>query len=159
MRRFIRHISVRFALLLALAAVVPLVAYGIVSILSLQRGTRQEVIQGNENVATRAAEEIGRYVTTNAELLKALAANLQDTGLSTAQQDRIVKNYVLQIHEFREISLFDERGAVVATSRIGTPRVQIPKNAPLLVDDVSMSGIRVDEDLLPTTLFAIHLTR
>jgi len=159
MRRFIHHIAGRFALLLALAAVLPLVAYGIVSILSLQRGTRQEVMQGNENVATRAAEEIRRYVTTNAELLNALAANLQDTGLTVAQKDRILKNYVLQIREFREISLFDESGAVVTTSRIGKPRVEIPKNAPELFDKVSMSGIRVDEDLLPTALFAIHLTR
>src|SRR5437763_5024220 len=157
MRRFIRHIAGRFALLLALAAVVPLVAYGAVSILSLQRGTRREVIQGNQNVATRAAEEIKRYVTTNAELLKALAANLQDTELTVAQRDRILKNYVLQIREFREISLFDDAGAVVATSRIGKPRVEIPKSAPILVDNVAMSGIRVDEDLLPTTLFAIHL--
>ena len=159
MRRFIRHISVRFALLLALAAVAPLVAYGVVSILSLQRGTRQEVIQGNENVATRAAEEIRRYVTTNAELLKALAANLQDPSLTPAQQDRVLKNYVLQIREFREISLFDERGAALATSRIGKPRVEIPRTAPVFVDNVAMSGIRVDEDLLPTTLFAIHLMR
>jgi signal transduction histidine kinase len=155
----IRHIAVRFALLLALAAVVPLIAYGIVSILSLQNGTRREVIQGNQNVAMRAAEEIRRYVTTNAELLKALAANLQDPSLTPTQQDRVLKNYVLQIREFREISLFDETGATLATSRIGKPRVGIPKTAPTLVDNVSMSGIRVDEDLLPTTLFAIHMTR
>jgi len=51
----IRRISVRFALLLALAAVAPLVAYGIVSILSLQRGTRESVVAGNQNVAARAA--------------------------------------------------------------------------------------------------------
>ena len=159
MRSWIRHIAGRFALLLALAAVVPLIAYGAVSILSLQRGTRREVIQGNQNVATRAGEEIRRYVTTNAELLKALAANLQDTGLTQMQQDRILKNYVLQIREFREISLFDEQGAVIASSRVGKPRVTIAKNAPPLVDDVLMSSIRVDEDLLPTTLFVIHLTR
>ena len=72
----IRHISTRFALLLALAAVLPLIAFGVVSILSLQRGTRQSIVQGNLNVATRAAEEIRRYVSTNAELLKALAAGL-----------------------------------------------------------------------------------
>jgi signal transduction histidine kinase len=155
----IRHIAVRFALLLALAAVVPLIAYGIVSILSLEAGTRQEVIQGNQNVAMRAAEEIRRYVTTNAELLKALAANLQDPSLTPTQQDRVLKNYVLQIREFREISLFDEAGTMLATSRIGKPRVDIPKTAPVFVDNVSMSGIRVDEDLLPTTLFAIHMTR
>ena len=155
----IRHIAARFALLLALAAVVPLIGYGIVSILSLQSGTRQEVIQGNENVAMRAAEEIRRYVTTNAELLKALAANLQDPSLTSTQQDRVLKNYVLQVREFREISLFDEAGAVTATSRIGKPRVDIPKTAPVFVDNVSMSGISVDEDLLPTTLFTIHLMR
>jgi len=155
----IRHIAARFALLLALAAVVPLIGYGIVSILSLQSGTRQEVIQGNENVAMRAAEEIRRYVTTNAELLKALAANLQDPSLTSTQQDRVLKNYVLQVREFREISLFDEAGAAIATSRIGKPRVDIPKTAPVFVDNVSMSGISVDEDLLPTTLFTIHLMR
>src|SRR5499427_2266896 len=155
----IRHIAARFALLLALAAVVPLIGYGIVSILSLQSGTRQEVIQGNENVAMRAAEEIRRYVTTNAELLKALAANLQDPSLTSTQQDRVLKNYVLQVREFREITLFDEAGAAIATSRIGKPRVEVQKNAPLLIDGVSMSGIRVDEDLLPSTVFAIHLMK
>ncbi len=48
----IKHIAIRFALLLAVAAVLPLVAYGVVSILSLQRGTRESVVTGNQNVAT-----------------------------------------------------------------------------------------------------------
>src|SRR4051812_21276705 len=101
MRMRIRHISIRFALLLAVAAVVPLLAYGFISLLSLARGTRQTVVQGNLNVATRAAEEIRRYVVTNADLLKALSADLQDSSLSHVQQDRILKNYVLQVREFR----------------------------------------------------------
>ena len=155
----IRRIAVRFALLLALAAIVPLVAYGVVSIWSLQRGTRESIVTGNENVATRAAEEIRRYVVTNAELLKALAADLQDTGLSTSQQDQILKNYVLQFREFRELTLFDEAGQVVATSRVGAPRVAIPKTATLDVDGVRMSPMRVDEDLLPTAVFGIHLLK
>src|SRR5436190_24304456 len=115
----IRHISTRFALLLAAAAVVPLVAYGFVSILSLRTGTRDSVVAGNINVATRAATEIGRYVATNAELLKALAADLQDTGLSKDQKDQILKNYVLQFREFREITLFDEERAPIVSSRVG----------------------------------------
>src|SRR5215470_17947188 len=102
----IRHIATRFALLLALAAVVPLVVYGAISILSLQRGTHDSVVAGNENVATRAAEEIRRYMVTNADLLKALAADLQNTGLDTRQQDQILKNYVLEFRVFREITLF-----------------------------------------------------
>jgi len=155
----VRHIATRFALLLGVAAVVPLLAYGFVSIWSLQRGTHDSIVAGNQNVAARAAEEIRRYVVTNALLLKALAADLQDTGLDVRQQDQILKNYVLGFREFREISLFDETGGVVATSRVGTPRVAIPKDTRFQIDGVSMSPIRVDEDLLPTSVFAIHLTR
>jgi len=153
----IRHIAARFALLLAAAAVVPLLGYGVVSLMSLQRGTRQTVVEGNLNVASRAAEEIGRYITTNAELLKAVAADLQGTGLTQAQQDRILKNYVLQLRAFREVTLFDESGTTVATSRIGKARVAIPRSATINLGDVLMSPVRVDEDLLPTTVFAIHL--
>jgi signal transduction histidine kinase len=155
----VRRIAVRFALLLALAAVVPLVAYGVVSIWSLQRGTRESVIVGNQNVATRAAEEIHRYVASHADVLKALAADLQDTGLETSQQDRILKNYVLQFREFREITLFDEAGAMIASSRVGEARVAIPKDAKLSLDGVLMSPIRVDDDLLPTATFGIHLLK
>ena len=155
----IRHISTRFALLLAAAAIVPLLAYGLVSILSLQRGTRASVVNGNQNVAVRAAEEIRRYVVTNAELLKALSADLQDTGVNQHQQDQILKNYVLQFREFREISLFDEQGAMIASSRVGKPRVVIPKAGGLTIDGVAMSAIRVDEDQLPTSVFSIRLTR
>ncbi|MCU1383966.1 MAG: zraS 5 [Acidobacteria bacterium] len=154
----IRHISTRFALLLGVAAVVPLLAYGLVSILSLQRGTRESVVNGNQNVAVRAAEEIRRYVVTNAELLKALSADLQDTGLDRRQQDQILKNYVLQFREFREITLFDVDGAMIASSRAGRPRVVVPKDAQLTINGVAMSPIRVDEDLLPTSVFAIRLT-
>src|SRR5262249_48815935 len=123
----IRRIAARFALLLALAAVVPLVAYGAISILSLQRGTRDSVVAGNQNVATRAAEEIRRYVATNATILKALAADLQDTGLTEQQKDQILKNYVIEFREFREITLFDESGAPIVSSRVGRPRIASPR--------------------------------
>src|SRR5262249_43527452 len=155
----IRRIATRFALLLATAAVAPLLVYGLVSILSLQRGTKESVVNGHRNVAMRAAEEIRRYVVTNAALLKALAADLQDTGLDRRQQDQILKNYVLQFREFRELTLFDEQGGMIASSRVGKPRITIPKDASASIDGVVMSPMRVDEDLLPTSTFAIHLTR
>jgi signal transduction histidine kinase len=155
----IRHIATRFAIVLAIAAMLPLVAYGIWSLVTLQRGTRDSVVTGNLNVATRAAEEIRRYIVGDAEILKALAADLQNIGLTQSQQDRVLKNYALQFLEFRELTLFDEAGQVIATSRLTTPRVAIPSKLPPAVDGVAMSAIRVDEDLLPTTTFAIRLTR
>jgi len=159
MKLRIRRIATRFALLVGVAAVVPLLGYGAVSLVSLQRGTRDSIVTGNANVATRAAEEIRRYVVSNAALLKALSADLQNTGLERRQQDQILKNYVLEFREFREITLFDETGAPVVSSRAGKPRIVIPKDAVPVVEGVSMSPIRVDEDLLPTSTFAIRLTR
>ncbi len=154
----VRHIATRFALILAFAAALPLAAFGVVSILSLQSGTRASVVDGNRNVATRAAEEIRRYVSANAEILKSLASNLQGTKLEVWQQDRILKNYVVDFREFREITLFDERGGMVATSRIGAPRVSIFKSEAIVLNGVSMSPIRLDKDALPTAVFAVHLT-
>ncbi|MGE5242683.1 MAG: ATP-binding protein [Betaproteobacteria bacterium] len=159
MRLRFRHLSTRFAALLAAAAVVPLLAYGIVSLISLQRGTRESIVAGNLNVATRAADEIRRYLVTNAEILKALAADLQNTGLQQWQQDRVLKNYVLQFREFREISLFAEDGTPVATSRIGLPRVAIPRDAPVVADGVTMTRMHLDPEGLPTTTFAVRLRR
>src|SRR4051794_16650934 len=106
----IRHIAIRFALLLAFAAVAPLLAYGIVSLYTLQRGTRESVITGNQNVASRAAEEIRRYVSTNAAMLKAVAADLQETELQPWQRERVLRNYILRFREFHENTLFDEQG-------------------------------------------------
>ena len=153
----IRHIATRFALLLGLAAIAPLLAYGVLSIRSLQQGTRTSVVEGNGNVATRAAEEVGRYVRTYADLLKALGADLQNTGLQRWQQDRIIKNFVLQFPEFREITLFDVDGDVLATSRIGRPRVTLPPNAPMTIDGVGMSPTFSDDALLPTAVFSAEM--
>ena len=149
----------QFALILALAAVVPLIGYGVVSIVSLRSGTRESVVTGNRGVATRAAEEIRRYVSGHAEILKALASQLQNTGLVQWQQTTILRNYVLQFREFRELTLFDQNRTVVASSRVGAPRVTVPADAPVMFERVAMAPIRVDDDLLPTSVFAVALTR
>src|SRR5258708_20525881 len=48
---------------------------------------------------------------------------------------------------------------MIASSRVGKPRITIPKDASMAIDGVAMSPMRVDEDLLPTSIFAIHLSR
>jgi hypothetical protein len=55
--------------------------------------------------------------------------------------------------------LFDENRLLVASSRVGAPRVSVPADLPIKFDRVAMAPLRVDEDLLPTSLFAVPLTR
>jgi signal transduction histidine kinase len=146
----LKKITTRFAVLLGAAAVLPLLAYGAFSIVSLRTGTQQTVSQGNLNVARRAAEQIELYLTSSFKILKAVAADLQNTGLEPWQQDRILKNFVLQFGEYVELTLLDESGRPVVSSRIGTPTVSVPEDEDANIEGVTISRVTVDDDLLPT---------
>jgi signal transduction histidine kinase len=153
----VKKIATRFALLLAAAAVVPLLAYGAVSILTLRNGAQRAVIQGNLNVAARAAEQIELYVTGSVKILKAVAADLQQTGLEPWQKDRILKNFVLQFPEFRELTLLDDNGRATVSSSLGTPTARVPGSEGVNVEGALMSNFSVDDDLLPTAVVAVRL--
>jgi signal transduction histidine kinase len=144
--------------MLAAAAIVPLLGYGAVSILSLRSGAQEAVIQGNLNVARRAAEQIDLYVTGSVKILKAVAADLQQTGLQPWQKDRILKNFVLQFPEFRELTLIDEFGNVTVSSSLGTPSASVPGSEGVTIEGALMSNFSVDDDLLPTSVVAVRLS-
>jgi signal transduction histidine kinase len=142
---------------MAAAAVMPLLGYGAVSMYSLRTGAQETVVQGNLNVARQVSEQISLYVTGSVKILKAVAADLQQTGLAPWQKDRILKNYVLEFPEFKELTLIDESGRPTITSRLGKPSVTVPGSAVTKIDDVLISKFSVDSDLLPTADLAIRL--
>ena len=153
-----KKISTRFALLMAAAAVLPLLAYGAVSILSLRSGAEEAVIQGNLNVARRATEQIQLYVVSSVKILKAVSADLQQTGLERWQQDRILKNFVLEFPEYRELTLLDENGRPTVSSSLGPPTVNVPGSEGVNLEGALMSRFSVDDvDLLPTAVVAVRL--
>ena len=151
-------ITTRFVMLVATAAVAPLVIYGLISLNSFRSGNQQAVRDGNLNVARRAAEQIELYVQNNIKVLVSLAADLRQTGLHAWQQDRILKNHVLDFPEFRELTLLAADGTVAATSAIGTPRASIPIDYDERIDAPHIEPMTVDDDFLPTTTVAIRLT-
>jgi two-component system NtrC family sensor kinase len=153
----VTRISTRFALLLAAAAVVPLLGYGAVSVFSLRIGAQEAVIVGNLNVARQVAEQIELYVSGSVKILKAVAADLQQTRLEEWQKDRILKNFVLQFPEFKELTLVDENGVPTVSSRLGVPTVTVPGSEGLTFEGVLMSRFSVDDDLLPTAIVAVRL--
>src|SRR5687768_1197473 len=151
------RISTRFALLMAAAAVVPLLAYGAVSILSVRNGAQRAIVAGNQDVARRVGEQIELYITSNVRILSALAAEMNQTGLVRWQQDRILKNYVLQFPEFAELTLVDDGGRPMVTSRLGQPTTDIPGSDSISVGGALISRFSVDDDLLPTGVVAVRL--
>jgi signal transduction histidine kinase len=143
---------------MAAAAVMPLLAYGAVSMYSLRTGAQETVVQGNLNVARQVSEQIDLYIRGSVKILKAVAADLQQTGLAPWQQDRILKNYVLEFPEFKELTLIDENGRPTITSRIGKPTVTVPGSETTKIDGILMSRFSVDNDLLPTAVLAAPVT-
>jgi signal transduction histidine kinase len=151
-----KTIRARLVVLVATAAIAPLIAYGLVSIGLLWSGTRQSVTAGALSVAEGAAEQIQGYMQHNVDLLQAVSADLHHTLLERWQQERILRNYVLTFPEFRELTLFDQDGAVVATSRLTKPGLALTTRpepgAPPLI-----APIEIDDDLLPRTVITIRV--
>lgn len=152
-------LRVRFAAMLATAAVLPLLIYGVVSVYSLREGTRRTVTEGNLDVARQVGEQVSRYITTNLRILGALADEVGSAGIEPARQDRVLKSFVLRFPDFRELTAFDTSGAVIATSRVGSPGVATPGSDGTELHGVRMSPVFVDNDLLPTMLVAAPLRR
>jgi signal transduction histidine kinase len=155
-----KRITGRFVLLIATAAILPLVIYGLVSVQSLRTGTEQSVSGGNQAVAQQVAYRIHLYFNNNVRVLSSIATQIRGTQLEQWQRERILRNHVLDFHEFREISVFDGGGHILATSRISESTLSIPSAATASGSGKSAFYVEVphiDADGLPTTTIAVSL--
>ena len=152
-----RKISTRFAVLMAAAAVIPLLAYGVLSIMSSRSVAQRTVILGNQDVARRVGEEIEQYVANSVRILTAVAVQLQNTGLAPWQQDRIVKDFALEFREFTEFTVLDENGLVVVSSTLRQPTTTIPGANSIEMQGAIISRFTLDDDLLPVAVMAVPL--
>ena len=155
-----KRITGRFVLLIATAAVLPLLAYGWVSIRNLNLGTEQSVSLGNQAVAQQIAAQIKLYFDNSHRVLASIGTQIRGTQLEQWQQDQILRNHVLDFPEFREISVFDAGGRQRASSRVGTSALAIPSAAETENGTASRFYVAtpyIDTDALPTTTMAIPL--
>jgi two-component system NtrC family sensor kinase len=142
---------------MAAVAVVPLLAFGAASGYFLSTGTRETVVLGLGNVAQRAADQIELYVLDSIRILQGLAANLDDTDLLTYQQERMLRNYALDLRGFRELTLLDGDGNLLATSRLDSATVTIPGSDSEVVPGVLMSSFSLDAAGLPETVLSVRI--
>jgi len=152
-----KRISTRFAFMMAAAAVVPLLAYGAVSFISVRRGAELAVIQGNQDVARRVGQEIEAYLMSNVRILKTIAAELQFTAFAPWQQKRMLTNFASEFPEFQELTLLDSNGDPVASSALESPVTDLPGSGSLRLGDALISRFKRDSALLPAATVAIQL--
>jgi signal transduction histidine kinase len=151
-----RRITSRFVLMIATAAIAPLLIYGIVSVSQLRAGTRESVREGNLRVAQQVAGQIGQYIEHNVRVLRTIGLELRTTGLHDWQRDRILRDVVLDFPEFREITLFSAAGVVISTSRLIGARVQVPEPS-VSVSGTYVAPINMDNDLLPSATISVRI--
>ena len=150
------RITSRFVLLIASAAIAPLIVFGAVSFRHLRMGTEQSVREGNLRVAEQVAEQIKQYIVHNQRVLRSIAVELRATDLEPWQQSRIVQDYGIDFPELREISAFGAGGDLLATSRVTGTRLTVPDAASVGSDGTYVAPISLDGDGLPTTTLAVR---
>ena len=150
-------IASRFVLLIATAAVAPLVVYGAISLFGLQRGTESSVREGNLRVAEQVAQQFGQYIEHNTRVLKSVGLELRGVELQPWQQSRVLADYVLDFPEFREITFFGAGGRMIATSRVADPTLSIPTASDVGRDGIYIAPVQLDEDNLPRTTIAVRI--
>ena len=147
-------IRARFALFVATAAIAPLLVYGVVSVRSLRTATEQSVV-GRQSRGGAARWPRGSATTsrTTAGSSRPIGSQMQDMQLAEWQQQRLLKNHVMDFDELRQISVIDARRPAALLE----PRVAARRSPGRSTSRrrFAVAPPDVDADQLPTTRVAI----
>jgi signal transduction histidine kinase len=151
-----KTIRARLAVLVATAAIAPLLAYGLVSLQLLRSATHVSVTGEAETAAEHAAGEIASYLDHNIDLLTAVATDLQYAGLSLDQQERVLRNNVSSFPAYSELTMFGANGDPMASSQLLKPTLVLGAERPM-PRRPRVAPIQIDAAQLPSTEISIYL--
>jgi signal transduction histidine kinase len=108
----------QITLLVGVAGTAPLATIGLFGLGALRAATRREIEAKNQHAALRAAELIRRHVLKYREMLIALGGTVENSvHLDPGRVERVLKNHLLDVADFRAIDLVAPDGGEVATGR------------------------------------------
>ena len=152
-----KTIRARLAVLVATAAIAPLLAYGVVSLQLLRSATNVSVTGEAETAAEHAAAEIDHYLAHNIDLLTSVASDLQYAKLTLDQQERILRNNIQEFTAYGELTLFDGNGVALASTQLLEPTLVLGAERPT-ARRPRIAPIQIDAAQLPSTEISL-LTR
>lgn len=157
-----RKVSVKLIVLLILAALVPMILYGIISIWASRKANYRSVSEGNLNVAKRAAEQMELYVVNSLNILRAISENINRINLLDWQKETILKNYVMNFDEFEEIYVTDMKGRQLVTTSVGNEPMDVSMELlfqEAMQERVYQSEIYISENFTPGMILALPIKR
>ena len=153
-------VSKKLIVLLVFSALLPLAVFGVIAIWTAQEMTRKIVVEENQEIAKRAADQIAQYVNNGIDILEALGQNLSKTDLLQWQKERMIKNYVIQFGQFESIDLTDLSGNILSTSRLQSPTVNenLEKGLPtVLSGQIYRSKVFFSKNFVPSIVIGVPL--
>lgn len=156
-----RSLWFRLALLLCATALLPLVAAGAMSIHLARRTAIREVTRGNRDVARRAAAQLRQHVEKYVDMLHGLGQALAETTRVTPDQaESILKNYVLDVRDFRTADVVAADGTEIATCRLDgkvRDRRDDPAFKTAIAGAVYRSDVFLTKELEPQITLAVPI--
>jgi signal transduction histidine kinase len=116
----LRRISAQMLIILVLIVTIPLSVLGILLIKTSREAIRGSVLQGHQELATRAASEVGLFIRQPRELLAATASILGTIPTNAWSQETVLVELALNNPIFNRISLINKNGMEIAASELGS---------------------------------------
>ncbi len=157
-----KKISTKLIVLLTFSALIPLILFGVLSILTSLKANYRSVSGGNLNVAGVAADHIELYVSNSIDILRAIAQNISRTHLEKWQKETIVRDYVINFEEFEKIYVMDRNGIVVVNSGFDsdlTDRSGELAFQTAMKGDIYRSEVFISDNLVPIMIISIPVIR
>ncbi len=157
-----KKISTKLIVLLTFSALIPLILFGGLSILTSLRTNYRSVSEGNLNVARAAADHIELYVSNGIDILRAIAENISHTHLEKWQKEMIIRGYVINFEEFETIYVMDRNGIVVVNSDVGgdlTDRSGELAFQTAIKGDTYRSEVFISDNLVPSIIISIPVIK
>jgi signal transduction histidine kinase len=157
-----KRISTKLILLLTFSALIPLILFGILSILTSLKANHRSVSEGNLNVARASADQIELYVSNSINILRAISQNISRTYMERWQKETIIRDYVINFEEFERIYVTDRNGIIVVNSDLTndlTDRSGELAFQTAIRGDTYRSEVFISENHIPIMIIAVPLIK
>jgi signal transduction histidine kinase len=119
LKLFYRKLWVKIAVILFVVVTIPVAVLGILLINTSQGAIRKSVLSDHEEIAARAAGEIGLFIQRAQDILNTTATMLGVLYPSSWKQETVLVELVLNQPVFTRVSFVNLKGEEIASSELG----------------------------------------
>ena len=149
-------------IVLVLIVTIPLSVLGVLLIKTSQEAIKASVLRGRQELAIRAASEVGLFIQQPKDLLISTASILGVVPVEAWKHEAVLVELALNNPIFSRISSIDKNGVELATSELGSElknRAYEPAFINAMAGEFYMSDVYIDDNYTPYMKLAVPIKR